>query len=152
MSDELARARASAQIVEAADSARREVGRHLHDRVQTLAIAARQQLFLAREEPERLDAVDELLEQLIAELPELASGLHPAGLERGLRPALEVLARRSPLPLRIAELPDAPLGGAVETTLYALVSEALNNAAKHAGATRVEVRGHTDATRLIVTV
>ena len=77
-----------------------------------------------------------------AELRELARGLHPAGLaEYGLEPTLAALAGRSPLPLEVAALPDRRLPEVVEVTIYYLVSEALSNAVKYAGAATRAGRG-----------
>jgi uncharacterized protein YhfF len=157
---ELEAARASARALQAADDVRRDIGRHLHDRVQTLAIAARQQLYAGRQAlgagaaaaDAPLAAVDDLLGELVGELADLARGLHPVGLEAGLRPALDALAERAPVPLVVLELPDHPLGGPVETTVHTMVSEAINNAVKHAGATRVRVRVRAGATALTVVV
>jgi uncharacterized protein YhfF/two-component sensor histidine kinase len=157
---ELQSARASARALQAADEVRRDIGRHLHDRVQSIAIAARQQLYVGRRSVERdpaaaagpLEEADRLLDQLNAELRDLARGLHPVGLERGLRPALDALAARAPLPLVVRELPEQPLGAPVEATVYAMVTEAINNAAKHAGATRVAVRVRSSRSTLTAVV
>jgi two-component sensor histidine kinase/uncharacterized protein YhfF len=153
---ELEAARASARALQAADDVRRDIGRHLHDRVQTLAIAARQQLHVARrgldDEPAALAEVERLLGALAGELQDVARGLHVTGLETGLRAALEELAQHSPLRLVIEDLPDVPLGASVETTIYTMVSEAINNAAKHAHATRVRVRVRANRSTLTAEV
>ena len=88
-----------------------------------------------------LTAAREELALAIEELRELARGLHPPILaERGLGAALEALARRAPMPVRL----DAPLSRRlpepVEAAAYYLVAEALTNAAKHAQATAASVR------------
>jgi uncharacterized protein YhfF len=76
-----------------------------------------------------------------SELRELSRGLHPAGLSaHGLAPALRALGLASPLPLRVEALPEHRLPDPVEVTIYFLVSEALTNAVKHAGASEVRVR------------
>jgi uncharacterized protein YhfF len=88
-----------------------------------------------------------------AELRELARGLHPAGLaEYGLEPTLAALSGRSPLPLEVAALPDRRLPEAVEVTIYYLVSEALSNAVKYAGATRVRVEVTQGTDRVVAEV
>ncbi|MBI5103776.1 MAG: ASCH domain-containing protein [Solirubrobacterales bacterium] len=72
------------------------------------------------------------------ELRELARGLHPAGLaELGLGAALEALAGRSPVPLRLGDLPERRLPEPVELTAYYLASEGVTNAHKYAEATEV---------------
>lgn len=75
-----------------------------------------------------------------AELRDLARGLHPIALERGLEIALASLAMQSTLRLEVDALPDRRLPEVVEATIWFVVSEALSNAVKHAGATEVRVR------------
>jgi signal transduction histidine kinase len=60
--------------------------------------------------------------------------------DRGLRAAVEMLAGRSPVPVEIAEVPEARLPEGVEAAAYYLIAEALTNVAKYAQATRVTVR------------
>jgi len=87
------------RIVEATDAARRRIERDLHDGAQQRFVTASMQLGLALRAVERGD-VTELTEQLasvraeldggLAELRDLASGIHPTVLsDRGLRPAVE---------------------------------------------------------------
>ena len=136
------------RVVAAADEERRRIGRDLHDGVQQRIVALTQRLDLARRRLADPLHADELLaeaRELAAttgiELRELARGLHPAGLsERGLEGALALLGRRSAVPLRVLELPERRLPDAVETTVYYVVSEALSNAGKYAGASEVCVR------------
>jgi signal transduction histidine kinase len=88
-----------------------------------------------------LTAPSEELAAALVELRELAQGIHPAVLtERGLGPALEVLAARAPLPISVTvDLPER-LPEHVETAAYYAVSEALANVVKHASATSAGVR------------
>jgi signal transduction histidine kinase len=73
------------------------------------------------------------------ELGDFALGVHPAALtDGGLRPALELLANRSPLDARVR----GTIGRhaeAVEGALYFVCSEALVNAAKHGEASVVTI-------------
>src|SRR5205085_3188982 len=85
------------------------------------------------------EAVDELVETT-QELREFARRIHPAVLtEGGLGPALRTLAARSPVPVRLGEVPARRLPRRVEATTYFLVAEALTNVARYSAATRVEV-------------
>ena len=85
-------------------------------------------------------ASDELASAL-AELRELARGIHPSVLtEHGLAPALAALARRSTLAVELAEPPEGRFPPPHEAAVYFVVSEALANADKHAEASRVRVR------------
>jgi signal transduction histidine kinase len=73
-------------------------------------------------------------------LREIALGIHPAILaEGGLAPALKALARRSPLAVELDVRVDGRLPEPVEVAAYYVVSEALTNAARHAGASRARV-------------
>jgi signal transduction histidine kinase len=81
----------------------------------------------------------------ISELRELARGIHPAVLtERGLTPAIEALAGRAGLPVRVLAVPSRRLPPQVEAAAYFIVSEALTNAAKHANAGGATVRIEQD--------
>ena len=76
----------------------------------------------------------------LAELRELARGIHPVLLtERGLGYAISALAKRAPLPvglaLEIEERPPPP----IEAAAYYVVAEALTNVAKYAHATSATV-------------
>ena len=89
----------------------------------------------------------------ISELRELARGIHPAILtEAGLAAAIGALAHRSPVPAVVTDRPDRRLPPAVEATAYFVVSEALANTAKHAGATRVGIAATCTDTILRVEV
>ena len=77
----------------------------------------------------------------LAELGDLARGLHPAILsDRGLEYALRALTRRAPVPVEVRiVLPEKRLPMPVETAAYFTVSEALTNVAKYARAQRAWV-------------
>ena len=147
---QLAEVRASrARILEAADRARRDIERNLHDgaQQQLVAVALGLQLWLAthRDLPdEARRPLFEALEELrggLAELRDLARGLHPAVLsDHGLDHALQALANRAVVPVELdASLPAARLPMAVEAAAYFVVSEALTNVAKYARASHASV-------------
>jgi signal transduction histidine kinase len=80
------------------------------------------------------------LQVAIAELRELARGLHPAILtDRGLGPAVGSLVERCPIPVEVENAITRRLPGPVEGTLYFVVAESLTNVAKYSHATRVFV-------------
>jgi signal transduction histidine kinase len=150
--DELAASRL--RIVEASDAERRRLERNLHDGAQQrlIALSVGLRLVQARvhESPSEASellgvAVDELSAAL-EELRELAQGIHPAVLtDRGLETALEVLAARTPLPVALDVTLPERLPEPVEAAAYYVVSEALANVAKHAGARSARVRAqHAD--------
>ena len=69
----------------------------------------------------------------LEELRDLARGLHPAVLTKhGLEPALEALASRAPLPVRVSNEVESRLPAPVEAAVYYVVSESLTNVAKYA--------------------
>jgi signal transduction histidine kinase len=89
----------------------------------------------------------------LAELRDLVRGIAPAILlDRGLVPALSALAGRSPVPATVAStLPEGiRLSDAVERAGYFVVAESLANVAKHASATRCEVRCRAEERGLVV--
>jgi signal transduction histidine kinase len=143
--------RSRARIVEATDAERRRLERDLHDgaqqRLVTVSLALRRlQGRLAADgssDREAVAASDEAAAELklaIQELRELARGIHPAILtEAGLGPAITALADRSAVPATVRDLPDRRLLPAIEATAYFVVSEALANVAKYAGATNLSI-------------
>jgi signal transduction histidine kinase len=81
----------------------------------------------------------EHLEQGLAELRELARGIHPSNLsEHGLAQAVRQLAERAPLPVEV-DVSEERLPQAVETALYFTIAEGLTNVAKYAEATKARV-------------
>jgi signal transduction histidine kinase len=138
-----------ARVVEASDETRRRIERDLHDGAQQRLVSLGLELRAAQtrvppELPElhtqlarATDGVSEIFEQL----REISRGIHPVILSRGgLGPALNALAGRSPVPVKL-DLGDCPrLPERVEIAGYYIVSEALTNAAKHARASAVHVR------------
>ena len=88
----------------------------------------------------RSEGCIEDLQTALAELRELARGLHPAVLtERGVTAALQALAARSPVPVVVDADLDGRLPAAHEAALYFVAAEALTNVAKYAKASAVEV-------------
>jgi signal transduction histidine kinase len=145
--DDPSRSRHGLRLVEAADEARRQLERDLHDGAQQRLVLASLTLRRAAVEARGTSVeplVAEAMEQLhqgLAELRDLAHGIHPAVLsEGGLAPALQSLAARTPLPVEL-RVTSRRLRPVVEAAIYFTVAEALTNVAKHAAATsaRVEV-------------
>src|SRR5918994_5808383 len=136
------------RIIEAADAERRRIERDLHDGAQQRLIAVAVTLGVAESRiesdphgaAELVAQAREEAQLAVKELRELARGIHPAVLsDHGLGPALEALAARAPVPVRVRGVPDQPLGDAVEAAAYFVTAEALTNIAKHARASRAWV-------------
>jgi signal transduction histidine kinase len=133
------------RIIEAADEARRRLERDLHDgaqqRLVLVSLILRRAQMLARGtvvEPLLTEAHEELKRGL-ADLRDLARGLHPVALgEHGLAAALEGLVARSPLPITL-QVTRQRVAPAAEAAIYFTVAEALTNVVKHARATLASV-------------
>jgi signal transduction histidine kinase len=150
-----------ARIVEAGDTERRRLERNLHDGAQQRLVALALALGLAQSKVEQdpagtvelLGAAREELTEALAELRELARGIHPAVLtERGLEYALRTLVERAPVEVAIdLQLEERP-PPAVEAAAYYVVAEALANIGKYAQASSALVSVVSDGERLQVTV
>ena len=99
---------------------------------------------------ERLQEVRHLLDEMEKQLRRLSHELRPTILDDlGLLPALDFLgqgvAQRAGIEIAVSGPRDRRMPVPVETALYRIVQEALNNASRHAHARRVEVRIHSGA-------
>jgi PAS domain S-box-containing protein len=136
-----------ARIVTAGDVERRRLERNLHDGAQQRLVAIALQLRLLKghvgDDPsaeELVSAVSDQLALSLAELRELARGLHPAVLEHGLGAALDALATRSTVVTKVNYEPSDRLPEPVELAAYFVACEALANVSKYAQATNVTMR------------
>jgi len=131
-----------ARIVRAGDEERRRLERDLHDGAQQRLLGIGMALQLLREQGRDdalLDETETEVKAALAELRELARGIHPAVLaDHGLAAAVRTLAERSPVPVDV-KADDARFPGEVETAVYFIVAEALANVAKHAHASKARV-------------
>jgi signal transduction histidine kinase len=134
-----------ARIVAAGNDERRRIERDLHDGAQQRLVSIGLTLRHAQHElesvsPERagqtLDGAVAEVAVAIDELRELARGLPPSQLDRGLAPAFHELARRAPVPVEV-DAPRERFGRDVEAAAYFIGCEGLTNAVKHAHATKI---------------
>ncbi|MBP2325708.1 signal transduction histidine kinase [Kibdelosporangium banguiense] len=160
--DRLAEVRASrARLLELADAERQRVERDLHDGAQQRLVAvalglrlAQQRLGTGTEELAALlnASVDEV-DAAMAELRDLARGIHPAILtQAGLVPAVAALVERTPLPIELSASSVPRLPATIEATGYFVAAEAVTNALKHSGAELIEVEVALDNGSLYVRV
>ena len=147
-----------ARIVTAGYEERRRLERDLHDGAQQRLVSiglalrhAQAQLPTGSAPAATLDATVAELARAIEELRELARGVRPAGLDDGLAHALRELASRSRLRTSV-EVTEERFGDTIETAAYFVASEALANAAKHAGASHVLLRAARSNGSLVVSV
>jgi signal transduction histidine kinase len=141
-----------AHAVDDAAAQLRRIERDLHDGAQVRLAALAMHLGRAKEKlgadgttPD-LDRARELVDvahrnakDALAELRDLARGIHPAILDNGLADALATLAAGSAIPVRLhCEIPVRPTP-AIETIAYFCAGELLANAAKHSHANAITV-------------
>jgi signal transduction histidine kinase len=134
-----------ARIAAAQTTERRRLERNLHDGAQQrlLALAMTLQAAQLNGSNDRLgeavaDGVEEL-QATIAELRDLANGLHPATLsDGGIAAALDDVARRSPVPVHV-DATDVRFGPELEACAWFVACEAITNAQKHSGASWIAI-------------
>jgi signal transduction histidine kinase len=141
--------RASRQrLVAAQDEERRKIERNLHDGVQQQLVALNVQLGLLAKTIERDPAAAGLMAgglqqratDALDDLRDLARGIYPPLLaDQGLAAALEAQARKAPLPTRVEADGLGRYDRAVEAAVYFCALEAMNNVAKYAEASHVDI-------------
>jgi signal transduction histidine kinase len=135
------------RVVNAGDEARRRLERDLHDGAQQRLLAISAAIERVRvmdgSGPPYAALLSEIageLKEALVELRDLARGIHPSLLtDEGVGPAVDSLARRAQVPTRIVQTPAERFSTAVEAAAYFVVAEALTNAARHAGASKVTI-------------
>jgi signal transduction histidine kinase len=150
-----------ARVVEVGDAERRRLERNLHDGAQQRLVSVALGLSVVGSKLESdprtaraiLSSAQEDLAAGLAELRELARGIHPAVLtEHGLGPALHSLLARAPVPVEIVGLPEQRLPPTVEAAAYYVVAEAVTNVGKYAQASGVTVGVQRSNSHATVTV
>ncbi|MCI4062671.1 sensor histidine kinase [Micromonospora sp. R77] len=152
--------RSRTRLVTAYEAERRRIERDVHDGVQPRLTSLTLQLGLAR-----LDVAEDSpaarplavahgqATELMAVLRQVVHGIRPQSLtDLGLAGAVRELAGEAAVPVTVHVDLDPPPPDLVETTAYYVVSECLGNVARHAGATRAEVRLARSGDRLVVEV
>ena len=144
------RRRSGELVIRAQEEERKRIARDLHDEVNQALTALLLRIEAAAQEApdrlrEQLDEVKRLADQAMGELLDLARQLRPTalddhGLVAALRTHVRDFDRRGParasfwVDPRLGELsPDA------QVVVYRVAQEAIVNAARHSGASRVEV-------------
>jgi len=136
-----------ARILQAEQSERRRLERDLHDGAQQRLIALTLEL---GELGDRLDGDSEMRTRIdsarqevtasLAELRDLAHGIHPAAVsDHGLAVALESVATRATVPVEVIGATQDRMPEPVELAAFFIVCEALTNVARHAEATSAVV-------------
>ena len=135
-----------ARVIEEGQKERKRLERDLHDGAQQRLVALALNLRLLERrlaDPEARAQLDDAQREVglsLAELRDLARGIHPAVVTgHGLAVALEQVAARAPLPVNLSVDVGGRLPEPVEVAAYYVVTESLTNVAKHAQATTVAV-------------
>ena len=150
--------------VEDSAAALRRVERDLHDGAQMRLAALAMNLGMAREKlgddeddarpdnatvRELLDAAHRNAVDALADLRDLARGIHPPALDNGLPSALATLAASSAIPASVtADIDDRP-APAIETIAYFCAAELIANATKHSYANQIKINIFTERTGVL---
>jgi signal transduction histidine kinase len=144
------------RLVIAADEERRRLERRLHDGVKRCLTELTDRLgglSSAGGGGEHLGRAEGHLALTLADLEQVARGLHPRELDDGLPAALAALVERCPVPVELeVEAGYAP-PVEVAAAAYYVCAEAFANVSKHSGASRVhlELTVHSGWLRVSVT-
>ena len=148
------------RVIEAGQKERQRLERNLHDGAQQRLIALSLELSLLEEhldgDPDaraRLGLARREIAASLGELREVAVGIHPAVVTgHGLDIALEQLAARAPVPIRLAVEVGQRLPEQLEVAAYYIVSEGLANVGKYAQASSASVAVSRSDGQLLVEV
>ena len=151
--------RSRLDLVDAFETERRRIERHLHDGVQQRLVGLTMTLGLAEyklpegEARELLRKAHAEAESALADLREAVRDIHPRVLvDHGLAAAVNEVADRLPIPVTVELGLTGRLPQPVEAAAYFVVSEALSNVAKHSQASSCTVRGWVATGSLVVVV
>lgn len=151
--------RSRLDLVDAFETERKRIERHLHDGVQQRLVALGMTLGRAElDVPEGpgLDLVRQAhreAEAALADLREAVRGIHPRVLvDHGIVAAVREVADRMPIPVDVGIRLDQRLPAPVEAAAYFVVSEALTNIARHARARTAGVTGWLEADTLVLVI
>jgi signal transduction histidine kinase len=153
-----------AMAVEDSAASLRRIERDLHDGAQARLVALAMNLGLAKEELDEddpaaltrarrlVDAAHREAKGTIVDLRDLARGIHPPALDRGLPDALATLTARCPIPVTLHIALDQRPSPAVESIVYFCTAELLTNIVKHSGARHASVNVVRGEHRLVLRV
>src|SRR6266566_2627656 len=138
--------------VEDSAAALGRVERELHDGAQMRLAALAMNLGMARDKLDYDDAtVRELIDaahrnavDALADLRDLARGIHPPVLDNGLASALDSLAASSAIPASVTASIGPRPAPAIETIAYFCAAELIANATKHSYANQITINISTE--------
>ena len=147
--------------VEDSAAALRRVERDLHDGAQMRLAALAMNLGMAQEKlgddehadhatvRELIDAAHRNAVDAMADLRDLARGIHPPALDNGLASALATLAASSAIPASVTADIDTRPAPAIETIAYFCAAELIANATKHSYANQITINILTERTGVL---
>jgi signal transduction histidine kinase len=150
-----------ARAVDESAARLRQIERDLHDGAQVRLAALAMTLGEIKENLEQsgddrtlalAGAAHQNAKDTLAELRDLARGIHPPVLDRGLGPALGILAGTSAIPVGLTVALTERPSPAIEAMAYFCAAELLANAAKHSGARRVTISAREEDSGLVMSV
>jgi signal transduction histidine kinase len=151
-----------ARAVDESAARLRRIERDLHDGAQVRLAALAMTLGEIKENLEQAAGDDRTLglvgaahqnaKDTMAELRDLARGIHPAVLDRGLGPALGILAGTSAIPVTVTGAVTERPSPAIEAIAYFCAAELLANVTKHSGASRVAIGVREQGSGLVISV
>jgi signal transduction histidine kinase len=150
-----------ARAVDESAARLRRIERDLHDGAQVRLAALAMTLGEIKENLEMAGddrtlalagAAHQNAKDTLAELRDLARGIHPPVLDRGLGPALAILASTSGIPVRLTDSVTERPSPAIEAMAYFCAAELLANSAKHSGASQVTIGVRDQDSGLVMSV
>jgi signal transduction histidine kinase len=151
-----------ALAVEESAARLRRIERDLHDGAQVrltamaMTLGEIKEALARRSDPRETLALaseaHQAAKDVLSELRDLARGIHPPVLDRGLDVALHSLAESSATPVSLDIVTAGRTSPAIEAIVYFSAAELLANAAKHSAANRVTVTVRSAAAGVLLTV
>ena len=150
-----------ARAVDESAARLRRIERDLHDGAQVRLAALAMTLGEIKENLEQAGddrtlalagAAHQNAKDTLAELRDLARGIHPPVLDRGLGPALGILAGTSAIPVALTVAVTERPSPAIEAMAYFCTAELLANVTKHSGARHVTISVAEPGSGLMLTV
>jgi len=151
-----------ARAVDESAARLRRIERDLHDGAQVRLAALAMTLGEVKENLEQAADDDRMLalvgaahqnaKDTLAELRDLARGIHPLVLDRGLGPALAILAGTSAIPVRLTDSVTERPSPAIEAIAYFCAAELLANVTKHSGANQVTISVREQDSGMVMSV
>lgn len=159
------RIRLTDQLFSELERERRRIAHDLHDGIgQSLSLIVSGLRSLAdvaagEERSQRSGELQQLAHRTLVDVKELAFTLRPGVLDDlGLVPAIERIARQVQehqgieVRCELAALENQRMPEHIETTAFRIIQESLNNAARHAACSRVDIRAQFDGLMLFLQI